>query len=231
MFPFFFDPTFLILIPAMLLAFYAQSKVKTTFEQYSAELNTAQLTGAQGAEKLLRANGLEDVRVEKAQEGMGDHYDPREKVVRLSPAVYNATSITSLGVAAHEVGHAIQHGEGYIPLNLRNALVPVTRIGTTVAFPLLLLGLFTSLSPLIKLGIIAFVAVVIFQVVTLPVEYNASRRALTLLESQSMIKPYEFKAIDSVLNAAALTYVAAAFMAVSNLTRLLLLSGLFRDQD
>lgn len=231
MFPLFFDPTFLILIPAMLLAFYAQSKVKTVFEQYAAEQNTAGLTGAQAAEKLLTVNGLDDVRVEKTQEGMGDHYDPREKVVRLSPAVYSTTTITSLGVAAHEVGHAIQHGEGYVPLNLRNALVPVTRFGSMLAFPLLILGLFTSLPSLVKLGILAFSAVVIFQVVTLPVEFNASRRALTLLEAQGMVRPYEFKAIDSVLNAAAMTYVAAAFMAVSNLARLLILSGLYRDQD
>ena len=231
MFPLFFDPTFLILIPAMLLAFYAQGKVKNVFEQYSAEQNTTRLTGAQAAEKLLSINGLEDVRVEVTQEGMGDHYDPREKVVRLSPSVYNTTSITSLGVAAHEVGHAIQHGEGYVPLNLRNALVPVTRFGSTLAFPLLILGMFTSLPSLVKLGILAFSVVVIFQIVTLPVEFNASRRALTLLESQGMVRPYEFKAIDSVLNAAALTYVAAAFMAVSNLARLLILSGLYRDQD
>lgn len=231
MFPLFFDPTFLILIPAMLLAFYAQSKVKSVFEQYSAEQNTAGLTGAQAAEKLLNVSGLEDVRVEITQEGMGDHYDPREKVVRLSPAVYSTISITCLGVAAHEVGHAIQHSEGYVPLNLRNALVPVTRFGSTLAFPLLILGLFTSATSLIKLGILAFLAVVIFQVVTLPVECNASRRALTLLESQGMVRPYEFKAIDSVLNAAALTYVAAAIMAISNLARLLILSGLYRDQD
>lgn len=231
MFPLFFDPTFLILIPAILLAFYAQGKVKTVFEQYSAEQNKIGLTGAQAAEKLLSINGLEDVRVELTQEGMGDHYDPREKVLRLSPSVYNTSSITSLGVAAHEVGHAIQHGEGYVPLNLRNALVPVTRFSSTLAFPLLILGFFTSLPSLVKLGILAFLAVVIFQVVTLPVEFNASRRALTLLESQGMVRPYEFKAIDSVLNAAALTYVAAAFMAVSNLARLLILSGLYSDQD
>jgi len=231
MFPLFFDPTFFILIPAMLLAFYAQSRVKTTFQQYAAEQNIAGLTGAQAAEKLLNVNGLEDVRVEKAQDGLGDHYDPRGRVVRLSPSVYDTSSITSLGVASHEVGHAIQHSQGYVPLNLRNALVPVTRIGTTLAFPLLLLGLFASIPSLVKLGILAFLAVVIFQVITLPVEFNASSRALTLLESQGMVRPYEFKAIGSVLNAAALTYVAAAFMAVSNLARLLVLSGLTRDQD
>lgn len=228
MFPVFTDWTFLILIPAMLLAFYAQGKVKAVFEQYSREPNTAGLSGVQAAEKLISVYGLNDVRVEKTQEGMGNHYDPRKKVVRLSPAVYNSTSVTSLGVAAHEVGHAVQHVEGYAPLNLRNTLAPVTGLSSTLAFPLLLLGLLTSLPSLVKIGISVFLVVVIFQVITLPVEYDASRRALTLLEAHGMVKPYEFKAINSVLNAAALTYVAAALMAVSNL---IMLSNFNRNRN
>ncbi|NLI93295.1 MAG: zinc metallopeptidase [Peptococcaceae bacterium] len=228
MFPVFTDWTFLILIPAMLLAFYAQGKVKAVFEQYFREPNTAGLSGAEAAERLIRINHLQDVRVEKTQKGAGDHYDPREKVIRLSPVVYSSTSLTSLGVVAHEVGHAVQHAEGYVPLALRNTLAPVTGFSSTLAFPFLLLGLLTSLSSLVKIGILVFLAVAIFQIITLPVEYNASRRALTLLEANGMVKPYEFKAINSVLNAAALTYVAAALMAVSNLV---MLSGFYRNRN
>lgn len=231
MFPFFYDPTFLILVPAIILAFYAQGKVKNVFEKYSRESNMAGVTGREVAEKLLYVNGLDDVRVEIAQEGMGDHYNPLEKVVRLSPVVYNSASLTSVGVAAHEIGHAVQHNEGYLPLNLRNALAPVTRFGSALAFPLLLLGMFMSAPTLIKFGILAFTAVVVFQIITLPVEFNASRRAITMLETNGLIKPFEFKAIDSVLNAAAFTYVAAALVAVSNLVRLLILSGLGRSRD
>jgi len=224
MFPVFTDWTFLILIPAMLLAFYAQGKVETVFKQYSHELNTAGLTGAQVAEKLLNLNGLYDIRVEETKERMGDHYDPRKKIVRLSPTVYRSASLTSLGVAAHEVGHAIQQAERYMPLSLRNSLAPVTGFSSTLAFPLLILGLLTSLPVLVKIGILVFLVIVLFQIITLPVEYNASRRALTLLEANRMVKPYEFKAIDSVLNAASLTYAAATLMAVSNFASLLMLS-------
>lgn len=231
MFPLFYNPTFLILVPAMILAFYAQGKVKNVFEKYTHQSNMAGMTGREVAERLLHVNGLDDVRVEIAPEGTGDHYNPAEKVVRLSPVVYNSASLTGLGVAAHEIGHAVQHGEGYRPLNLRKALIPVTNFGSIMAFPLLLLGIFLSLPTLIKFGILAFLAVVVFQVITLPVEYNASRRAITMLETNGLIKPFELKAIDSVLNAAAFTYVAATLMAVSNLARLLILSGMGRNRD
>lgn len=226
----FFESTFLLLIPAIMLAFYAQSKVKAVFKQYSSDSNSAGLTGVQAAEKLLSVHGLEDIRVEKTK-GAGVGYDPRKKVVLLSADVYHSSSITSLGVVAHEVGHAIQHGEGYLPLILRNALIPVTRFGFILAFPLLVLGLFTSLPSLVKLGILFFLAVVFFQVIALPVEYNASRRALTSLEAHGMVRPYEFRAIDSVLHAAALTYVAAVFVAASNLARLPMISGFNREQN
>lgn len=229
MLPLFFDPTFLILLPAIILAFYSQNKVKNIFEKYVQESNTSGLTGYEVAERLLKAKGMDDVRVEIAPQGMGDHYNPLDKVVCLSSVVYNTASITSMGVAAHEIGHAYQHSEGYFPLNLRNAIIPLTRFGSVMAFPLLLFGIILSIPALIKFGIFAFLAVVIFQLITLPVEYNASQRALIMLETHGIIKPYEFKAVDSVLNAAALTYVAAAIMAVSNLARLLILSGLGRE--
>jgi hypothetical protein len=230
MFPFFFDSTFLILIPAMILAFYAQNRVRSVFERYAQERNMAGLTGAEAAQSLLHIYGLDHIQVEMTESPMGDHYDPREGVVRLSPQVYSTASVTSLGVAAHEVGHAVQHSRGYLPLNLRNSLIPVAQIGSSLAFPLLFLGLIMTIPSLIKIGVFAFIGVVAFQLITLPVEYNASHRALAMLEENNLVTPFEFRSLDAVLNAAALTYVAAAFMAVSNLVRLLALAGIFRDE-
>lgn len=229
MFPFFWDSTFLILIPAIILAFYAQNRVRNIFEKHAKEKNSLGMTGFEAAQQLLLTEGIEHVKVELTKSPMGDHYDPKDKVVRLSPLVFNTASVTSLGVAAHEVGHAVQHARGYIPLNLRNSLIPVVQFGSSLAFPLLFLGLIMAIPSLIKLGIFAFIAVVIFQLITLPVEYNASQRALGLLESNNLVTPLELRSLDSVLNAAAMTYVAAALMAISNLVRLLLLAG-FRDE-
>ncbi|NLI93324.1 MAG: zinc metallopeptidase [Peptococcaceae bacterium] len=225
MFPFYFDPTFLILLPAILLAFYAQGKVKRVFEQYIKEQNTSGLTGMEIAERLLTIYGLDDVKVKENQHG-SDYYNPKDKTVNLSSVVYRASTITSIGVTAHEIGHALQHDEGYIFLNLRNALVPVTKFGSMLAFPLLFLGILLSLPQLVQIGILAFTAIVVFQLITLPVEFNASKRAVMILETNGLIKPYEFKAVDSVLKAAALTYVAAALMAISNLFRFFLLAGM-----
>ncbi len=166
MLPFFFDPTFLLLIPAILLAAYAQNRVRAAFEKYKNTPNTGGLTGAEAARMLLKLNGLNHIQVERLDAPMGDHYDPREKVVRLSAVVFDNASVTSMGIAAHEVGHALQHSEGYLPLNLRNSLFPVARLGSSLAFPLLFFGLIASIPVLIKFGIYAFLAFVVFQVVT-----------------------------------------------------------------
>lgn len=225
MFPFYFDPTFLILLPAIFLAVYAQGKVRKIFEQYLKEENTSGLTGAEIAGRLLEAYGLSEVNVKESKLG-SDFYDPRDKTVNLSSIIYGSATITSIGVTAHEIGHALQHAEGYTFFFLRNALVPVTKFGSVLAFPLLLLGIILGLPQLAQIGILAFAAIVIFQLITLPLEFNASKRAVTILEANGLIKPYEFKAVDSVLKAAALTYVAAALMAVSNLLRLFFLAGM-----
>lgn len=226
----FFDPTMIIVIPGLILAMYAQSKVKTTFDRYSRVAASSGMTGARVARAILDRMGLSHVNVEMTQGNLNDHYDPRSKVLRLSPPVYQGTSIASLGVAAHEAGHAMQHSAGYFPLNLRNSLVPVANFGSTLAFPLFFIGLFMSPS-LVTIGLYLFSAVVIFQVVTLPVEFNASRRAMLALEQGGYISGQEAKGTKAVLDAAALTYVAAALVGLLTLLRLLLIAGVFRRDE
>jgi Zn-dependent membrane protease YugP len=227
MFPFFYwDPTMLLLIPGIILAMYAQSKVHNTFHKYSRVPSKNGWTGAQVAKDLLRRHHLDDVNVELVQGTLSDHYDPRRKVLRLSPEVYHSTSLAALGVAAHEVGHVMQHHLAYIPFTLRNAIVPIANIGSTAAFPLLILGLLLGSRDLVLIGVLAFSLAVLFQLVTLPVEYNASNRAMEALETGGYLYQDEAGASRKVLNAAALTYVAATLMAVLQLLRLLLLSGL-----
>ena len=225
-FPYYFDPTFIILIPAILLALYAQTKVQRTYSRYMRVAGRSGYTGADAARELLRQNRIYDVKVEQARGRLSDHYDPRSKTLRLSPEVYNSSSLAALGIAAHEVGHAFQHAEEYTPLRLRNAIVPVANIGSTMAFPLLLLGLLLNSLNLVVIGIAAFSLAVLFQLITLPVEYNASNRAIAALESSGMIYREEVGPTRKVLSAAALTYVAATIMAVMQLLRLLLISGL-----
>lgn len=226
----FFDPTMIIVIPGLILAMYAQSKVKTTFDRYSRVAASSGMSGARVARAMLDRMGLSHVNVEMTQGHLSDHYDPRKKVLRLSPPVYQGTSLASLGVAAHEAGHAVQHSVGYFPLNLRNSLVPVANFGSTLAFPLFLIGLFMSPS-LVTIGLYLFSAVVIFQVVTLPVEFNASRRAMLALEQGGYISGQEAKGTKAVLDAAALTYVAAALVGLLNLLRLMLIAGVFRRDE
>ena len=177
---FWYDPTYLLLIPALLFAFYAQSKVSGTFQRYLRVYASSGLTGAQVARRLLDSNGLYDVAVEQVGGHLTDHYDPRRKVLRLSPAVYSGTSVAALGVAAHETGHAVQHAQNYVPLGIRNNLFPVASIGSQMAFPLFVLGLFFQWDTLMLVGIWFFIAALAFQIVTLPVEFNASRRAIAL---------------------------------------------------
>lgn len=230
----FFDPTFIILIPGLIIAMYAQFKVQSTFSKYVQVQAGSGLTGAQAAQRVLEDSGIYDVKIEAIEGHLSDHYDPKKKALRLSPDVYNGTSLASLGVAAHEAGHAIQHARHYWPLNIRSSFVPVAQIGSTLAFPIFLLGLFfrSGLSNwLIWTGIYLFSAVVLFQIVTLPVEFNASRRALVALEAGCYISPAEAGGAKKVLDAAALTYVAAALMGILQLLRLLFIAGAFGRRD
>lgn len=226
---FFWDPTYVILLPAIVLAIYAQIKVRSTFGRYSQVRGSSGYTGARVAAELLRRQGITDVKVEQVGGRLADHYDPRTKVLRLSPEVYESDSLAALGVAAHETGHAAQHREGYAPLALRSAIVPVASFGTTAAFILFLLGLILSSPALMNLGILLFAGYVLFALVTLPVEFNASSRAVALLQNQGLVMPQEASAVRQVLNAAALTYVAAAAMAILQLVRLLALRNMRND--
>lgn len=226
----YFDPTYIILIPGLIFALYAQSKVKGTFARYSRVASMSGMTGAEVAERLLRSRGITDVRIERIGNTLGDHYDPRSKVLRLSPEVYGSSSLAALGVAAHETGHAIQHHVGYTPLQLRSSLVPIANIGSTLAFPLILIGLLIS-PTLVDIGILAFGAVVLFQLVTLPVEFDASNRAIALLEGNGFVSRQEAVHTKKVLDAAALTYIAAALAAVLNLVRLIFISRMFGGDE
>ncbi|MBP9627255.1 MAG: zinc metallopeptidase [Synergistaceae bacterium] len=224
MMPMMFDPTMILIIPALVFAFWAQSRVKSTFVTYSEIRARGGVTADSVSRTLLDRFGLQGVRVERVPGNLTDHYDPRDKVLRLSDSVGGSTSIAAIGVAAHEVGHAIQDKEGYVPLRLRNAIVPVVNIGSMGAFPLFLIGLFMGAPVLINLGIILFAGVVVFHLVTLPVELDASARALKLLSSTGILMNDELGGARKVLNAAALTYVAATIMAIAQLLRLLILS-------
>ncbi len=226
----FYDGTMLLLIPAIILSLYAQYKVSATFRRYSAVPNRKGYTGADVARMLLDKAGVHDVRIERTAGNLTDHYDPRDKVLRLSDAVYSSASLAAIGVAAHETGHAVQHDNMYFPLNLRNTIFPVVNISSQLAMPLIFLGLFLSAGRgdvgmlMLQAGIVLFSAVVLFQLVTLPVEFNASRRAITMLEDTGFLTDDEITPAKKVLNAAALTYVAAALTAVLNLIRFILLS-------
>lgn len=219
----YFDSTYWLLIPAMLLAMWAQAKVSSAFQQYRDVPARSGRNGAQIARELLDNNGLSNVSVEMVNTQMGDHYDPTAKVVRLSPDVYSGRSVASLSVAAHETGHALQHKEGYAFLNFRSLVFPVANFGSRLAWPLFLAGLLLQFNMLADIGILLFFFAVLFQVITLPVEYNASSRAKAMLTQGGYITAQEEKGVKSVLDAAALTYVAATFMAVMQLVRLLAL--------
>ncbi len=222
-----FDPTFLLLIPALILAFWAQSKVKRTYRKYSQVYNDAGLKGADVARRILDRFGLVDVKVEPTKGILSDHYDPRTRVVRLSEGNYASPSLAALAVSAHEVGHAIQHSEGYSALKFRHALAGPVQFGSWLAFPLFFIGLiFSSFQPLMDIGILLFALVVLFHLITLPVEFDASRRAIQILGTDGYLHPGEVGAAKKVLNAAAWTYVASATMAAVQLLRLLVLRGM-----
>jgi hypothetical protein len=231
MFPLFFDPTFMLLIPALLLAFWAQSRVKGQYAKYSRVYSRSGYTGSDVARRLLDSFGLNDVPIRRIDGNLTDHYDPRNRSLSLSSGVYSNSSIAAIGIAAHEVGHAIQHQKNYVPLALRNAVVPVIGIGSTMAFPLFFIGLLMRGQFLMDLGIVLFLGVIVFHLITLPVEFDASSRALKLLDNTGILDHNEITGARSVLRAAALTYVAAAVMAFAQLARLLLLRGLFGGDD
>ncbi|MEN6349010.1 MAG: zinc metallopeptidase [Syntrophomonas sp.] len=208
----------LFILPALILSIYAQFKVKSTFSKYSGVRSSRGYSGSDIAAALLRRNGLAgQVNIEAIGGSLSDHYDPAAKTLRLSQDVYGSNSIAAIGVAAHEVGHAIQHGEHYGPLELRHQIVPITNFASTASFPILLLGFFLHMSNLVLLGIVLFSAVVLFHIVTLPVEFNASHRAVTQLVEGGLISSDEAPLVKKVLGAAALTYVAATLSALANL--------------
>jgi len=225
----FFDPTFFLLIPAIIMAFWAQGRVKNAYKKYSQIANGAGLSGAQVARKILDRFGLNDVEVHPTKGVLSDHYDPAKRAVFLSVDNYQNGSIAGLAVAAHEVGHAIQHSEEYSPLRWRSALVMPVQLGSWMAFPLVLIGMFMASPAMIDIGIILFSAVVVFHLVTLPVEFDASKRAIQILSTDGYISTQEVDGAKKVLNAAAWTYVAAATMAIINLLRLVLLRGMIGD--
>ena len=229
---FLWDPTYYLVIIGMLLCLGASALVNSTMNKYSKVRNHTGLTGAEAARRILNNEGLYNVQIECLRDNKGDHYDPRTNTVRLSYNNYNNPSVTAVGVAAHECGHAIQHAKGYAPLSIRSALVPVVNIGSTIGVPLIFLGVLLSWNQtLIQIGIWAFAITVIFQLVTLPVEFNASRRAVQKVDQYGLLTTEENTGCKKVLTAAALTYVAAAASSALQLLRLVLLFGGNRRRD
>lgn len=220
----YYDRTMLLLIPAVLLTIYAQYKVNSTTNRFFNVRAIRGYTGEETARRILDSNGLFNVRIEMVRGRLSDHYDPRTKVLRLSQDVYSGTSITSVAVAAHECGHAIQHAHGYTPLNVRSSLVPVVNFASNMSWIFIMLGFFTKGS-FLQIGILLFSASVLFQIVTLPVEFNASSRALTQLTSLGIVDDREVRQSRKVLQAAALTYVAAAVTAIMQLLRLVMIAN------
>lgn len=214
------------ILPGFLLALYAQSKIRANFDKYSRITNREGLTGRSVAEAILKNHGIYDVTIDRVQGSLTDHYDPSHKVLRLSDPVYDSTSIAALGIAAHECGHAIQHHEAYAPLSMRNAIVPAANLGSNLSFILIFAGLF-AFAPLLKLGIALFAITVLFQLLTLPVEYNASHRAKVIL-ADGILSGEEMVGVERILSAAALTYVASLLTAIGTLLRFLSL-GRRRD--
>ncbi len=223
MFYYRYDPTYLLLIPAMILALYAQFKVSSNYSKWSQVPSRTGLTGAQMARKILDTNGCSDVRIEQISGKLTDHYDPQNGVLRLSSEVYRSGSIAALGVAAHEAGHAIQDAQDYAPMRIRSTLVPIANIGSGAAMPLFFLGLLFSWQPIVKIGILCFALSVLFYLVTLPVEFNASSRAVAVL-ADGYLPDDEVCGVKAMLSAAALTYVAAALQALLQLARLILIA-------
>ena len=231
-FPMYFDPTYVLVILGVIICLAASAKMRSTFNKYSRVRSRTGMTGREAAEYVLRSAGIYDVRVEHVGGNLTDHYDPRTKTLRLSDATYNSQSVAAIGVAAHECGHAVQHATGYAPLRFRGALVPVANLGSTIAWPLIIIGLlFTGQSSMLflNLGILAFSLAVLFQIVTLPVEFDASNRAVRVVGSTGLLYEDELRDTRKVLTAAALTYVAGAAASILQLLRIILLANSRRD--
>lgn len=219
----FYDVTYILVIIGALISLIASANVNSTFKRYDKVRNAGRITAEQAAERILHNAGIFDVRIERIKGDLTDHYSPNEKVPRLSDSVYGSTSVAAIGVAAHECGHAIQHKVAYGPLNLRSASVPVANIGSKLSWPIILLGLLLGYPSVAEIGVILFIFVVLFQLITLPVEFDASHRALKILNQDSMLQGQELAGARKVLTAAALTYVAALFSAILQLIRLILI--------
>ena len=222
---FYYDWTILIVLPAFIFSVWAQIRVNTTFDKYSNQLTRRGITGADAARRVLNENGLYDVKIENIRGNLTDHYDPRANVIRLSDSVYGSTSAAAVGVACHEAGHAVQHAKGYFPIRVRSAVIPMTRFGSMLAIPLFMIGLIFATDALMLAGILLYAVVAFFQFVTLPVEFNASRRAMEAIKTSGMLAPDEYAASRKVLTAAAMTYVAALATSLLTLFRLLLLAS------
>ena len=226
-----FDWTYLVLIiPSLILALWANSSVNRTFQRYAKQISMRKITGAQAAQRVLMGNGVSDVQIEKVSGKLTDHYDPKANVIRLSSDVYDSASIAAIGVACHEAGHAVQHAKKYVPIRIRTAIIPITNFGSKLAMPLILLGILLSTLAeysytLVYAGILCFSLSLVFQLVTLPVEFNASRRALQAISSHELLTDNEIKGARKTLTAAALTYVAAVAVSVAQLLRLIILFG------
>lgn len=220
----FWDPTFILLIPALILAMWAQGKLNRTYNAYSRISTGRGLTGSRVARRLLDSAGLGEIEIERVSGNLTDHYDPRDRKLRLSQGIFDSDSVAAVGIAAHEVGHAIQHANGYFPLTFRNAIVPVVKVGSWMAWPLFIIGFLMRTPLLIQLGILLFTGAVVFQLITLPVEYDASRRAAFHLQEGGYLSAGELEGAREVLSAAAMTYVAATVMAIMQLLRMFFLS-------
>lgn len=234
MYGFYYDPTYVMVLIGVVICMLASANINRTFQKYSRIRSHSGMTGREAAERLLHANGIYDVTVQHVAGNLTDHYDPRNKTLNLSDSTYASTSVAAIGVAAHECGHAVQHANGYAPLKIRGSLVPVANFGSTLAWPLILIGFLIQGNAsvlLINLGILLFSAAVLFQIVTLPVEFNASSRALKSLETNGILYTEEVADTRKVLRAAALTYVASAASAILQLLRLILISGGRRRND
>lgn len=231
---YYWDPTYILVVIGAVICMIASARVKGTFNKYSQLRSMSGMNGAQVAQRVLQAAGIYDVQVRHVSGSLTDHYDPRTKTVNLSDPVYNATSVAALGVAAHECGHAIQHAKSYAPLSIRSALVPIANFGSMLAWPVILIGLFfntRSSGLIIDIGILLFSAAVLFQLVTLPVEFDASRRALVMLRTQGILADDELKYTRRVLKSAALTYVASAAASILQLLRIILITNGRRRDD
>ncbi len=232
-----FDWTYLVLVlPCILLSLWASSNVNSTFQKYAQQRSRRGITGAEAAQRVLSTNGIRGVRIDRVSGNLTDHFDPKTNVIRLSDSVYSSTSTAAIGVACHEAGHAVQYAENYAPIKLRAAVIPLTNFGSKIAMPLILLGLLLTFlgdfsTTLVYLGIAAFGMSLVFQLITLPVEFNASRRAMAAIESAGILTAEEQKGARKTLTAAALTYVAATAVALSQLIRLLVLFGGRRRRD